>query len=74
MFGQIYKSPASSSHTNKHHLKTTPQMSLYEERKIFGVILGHVPILETACRHGIGACPFGQGVDTWNQVSRALSV
>lgn len=51
-----------------------PEMSLYEERKIFGVILGHMPILETACRHEMGACPFGQGVDTWNQVSRALSV
>lgn len=74
MFGQIYKSPASSSHTSKHHLKPMPEMSLYEERKIFGVILGHMPILETACRHEMGACPFGQGVDTWNQVSRALSV
>ena len=48
-------------------------MSLYEERKIFSVTLGHMLVLEAAGRSETCACPFGQGMDTLNQVSRALS-
>ena len=60
-------------HTSKLHFKPKSQMSLYEERKIFSVTLGHMLVLETAGRSETCACPFGQGMDTLNQVSRALS-